>query len=101
MTVVLFFEWDNPLDDEKMNKYRKFTNESTFWKEKVEEGLVKGYSTFADTASSRHIMGFFEFEDWGNLSKVMGSKEFHDGTRRFSYIVDNLRYRLLRPTVPV
>jgi len=101
MTVVLFFEWDNPLDEQRMKQYRKFASESTFWKEKTEEGLVKSYSTFADTASSRHIMGFFEFEDWGDLSKVMGSKEFQGGTRRFSYMVDNLRYRLLRPTVPV
>jgi hypothetical protein len=99
MTVILFFEWDNPIDDVRLEKYRAFTRKSTYWRDMVEKGMVKRYSTYADTAESRHIIGLFEFDDWESLSKVMGSKEFQEGAREFSYIVDNLRYRLLRHTV--
>lgn len=101
MRVTLFFEWDNPIDLERMKKYRRFSRESTYWDNRVKEGTVKHYSTFADAGDSRHIIGLFEFKDWESLSKVMGSREFQDGTREFSYLVDNLTYRLLRPTVPV
>ena len=101
MKVVLFFEWDNPIENDRMNAYRKFTRESTYWKEKISEGLVASYSTYADTARPRHIIGLFEFSDWQSLSEVMGSKEFQRGTRDFGYMVDNLEYRLLRPSIPV
>jgi hypothetical protein len=101
MTVTLFFEWDNPLEDERLSKYHRFSHTSTYWKDLVESGIVSSYSTYADTGNSRHIIGLFEFNDWESLSKVMGSKEFQDGTREFSYLVDNLNYRLLRPTTPL
>jgi hypothetical protein len=101
MTVLLFIEWDNPLESERMNKYRKFTHESTFWEDQVNEGTLERFNSWADTTNSRHIVFLAEFEDWNKLATLMGSKRFQRGTREFAYMVDNLKYRLMRPTVPV
>jgi len=100
MVVQLFIEWDNPVDENRMTKYREFTRDSTYWPDQVKKGAVVRYSTWADSTSSRHIIALFEFKDWAKLADVMGSKEYQDGARAFSYMVDNLSYRLLRPTVP-
>ena len=99
MVVQLFIEWDNPIDENRMLRYREFTRGSSYWSDQVKKGIVERFSTWADSTNSRHIIALFEFRDWLRLAEVMGSKEFQDGARTFSYIVDNLTYRILRPTV--
>ena len=101
MTVLLLIEWDNPLESERMDKYREFTHESTFWEDQEREGVVERLHSWADTTNSRHIVFLAEFEDWIKLAELMGSKRFQRGAREFAYMVDNLKYRLMRPTVPV
>jgi hypothetical protein len=100
MVVQLFIEWDNPIEEERMVKYRDFSRGSTFWSDQVKKGAVERYSTWADTTNSRHIVALFEFNSWVKLADVMGARDFQDGARTFSYLVDNLKYRVLRPTVP-
>jgi hypothetical protein len=100
MTVVLLIEWDNPLENERMNAYRKFTHESTFWADQLNDGILNRFNSWADTTNARHIVFLAEFESWEKLAQLMGSKRFQRGAKEFAYMVDNLKYRLMRPAIP-
>jgi hypothetical protein len=78
MSAVLFFEWDNPIEEKRSKKYRDFSRNSTYWSDLKKKGIVSDYHTYADTGASRHIIGLFTFPDWESLSKVMGSREFQE-----------------------
>ena len=99
LTVVLLVEWDNPKEEERLEKRYKFTREVTdpYWQEKMEEGIVKDVSDWADNTG--HRIKWIKFESMDNFAKIWGENEYHRGTTGFSRLVDNLRYRLLRPTI--
>jgi hypothetical protein len=99
LKVVLLIEWDNPRDEERLEKRYEFTREVTdpYWQRKVGEGIVEGVSDWADNTG--HRVKWVEFESMNNLARVWDDKEYHEGAVGFSRLVDNLSFRLLRPTI--
>ena len=99
MKVVLLIEWDNPKEEERLEKRYSYTREETdpYWKGKIEEGIIQKVSDWADNTG--HRVKWVEFEDMDALAKLWSEKEFHRGLVGFSRLVDNLSYRLLRPTI--
>jgi hypothetical protein len=101
MKVVLFMEFDNPKDGSRFKKYAEQTREpDPEWVKKlVEESNVK-YSDWTDNTG--HIISWFEFENMEAFSKMWYTEEWQKRIQlKLSPLVDNLRIRLLRPTVTI
>lgn len=99
MTVVLLWEWDNPKDEARNKKRLKFDREegAPFWEKKRKEGIKLKMTSWSDNTG--HIVGWMEFETMDDFSKLWEDKEWQQQVTKWSYLVDNVSVRLLRPTI--
>jgi hypothetical protein len=99
LKIVLLIEWENPQEEERLAKRYEFTREVTdpYWQRMVDEGIVESVSDWADNTGNR--IKWVIFESMEQLAKVWSDKEYHEGAVGFSRLVDNLSFRLLRPTI--
>lgn len=100
MTVVLLAEYDNAKDESRYKKYREQSREPDpeWWKKFVEETNAK-VSIWSDNTG--HIIYWFEFENMEGYAKLWGNEEWHKWWLRRRPVVDNVSFRLLRPSVPI
>ncbi len=100
MAVVLSVEWDNAKDESRYKRYGEQSREGMpeWFKKLVEEGIFK-VSGWADNTG--HIVNFFEFENMEAFSKLWNNEESHKYWLRRNPVVDNMRFRLLRPSVTI
>lgn len=103
MTVVLMTEHDNPKDEERNNKKRKFGTEvmRPYWEKLVEEkGIKSEGGNWSDNTG--HIIGWYKFETMEDFSKMWDDERWQQMMARWTHFVDNASTRLLRPglTVP-
>ncbi len=99
MKVVLLVEWDNAKDESRYEKYVELNREPRppeWMKKMLEEGIIKA-SGWSDNTG--HIIRWNEFENIEAFTKLWNSEEWHKMMLRLNPIVDNLRFRLLRPGV--
>ncbi|GAG28118.1 unnamed protein product [marine sediment metagenome] len=100
MKVALLVEWDNAKDESRYKKYGEQTREPRpEWLEKmVEEGLFKGSGW---TDNTGHVIRWFEFENMEAFAKLWNHEGWHKRWLRRSPVLDNLRFRLLRPSMSI
>ena len=102
MAVVLSVEWDNAKDESRYNKYGEWSRSGhtrVFWEKKLEEGIVKNMSQWADNTG--YIIFWAEFENMEAFAKLWSDEEFHKSWLEINPLVDNLRFRILRPSVTI
>ena len=99
MVIVLFGEWDNPKDPERIQKYRDFSSKKglAYWEKKVKEGVVKTVSSWSDNTG--HIISWIVLEGSKEFSKIWDDEGYHSMMREFILLVDNFRSRMMRPAV--
>ena len=98
MKMAIMYEYDNPKDEARMKKILEEPDKTTpFFQRKLEEGIVKNISSWADNTG--HIVVFIEFENGENLGKFLGDEEFHRLATETAVGIDNIAYRILRPAV--
>jgi len=92
-------EYDNTKDRARYKRYADFTREPHPWWQKMEkEGIVKT-SGWADNTG--HIVNWLEFENMEAFAKLWADEEYRKWVLEFNPLVDNLRFRLLRPSVSI
>jgi hypothetical protein len=96
MKVILSWEYENPSDMKRHKDRYKFQEEELqpYFKKKEEEGLVK-INGLSD--NTRKMVTLMEFESAADFAKVWDNEEFHKVMVGFSYYVDNIKLRILRP----
>jgi hypothetical protein len=102
MTVVFLREWDNPNEEDRLQKYRVLTKEMRdnreYWDKKF-EGVIKSHTGWSDI--TRHMISWMEFEDAEAFSKWWADEEVQRVHIDFCHLVDNFTYRLLRPGIGI
>ena len=100
MAVLLLMEWDNPMDESLRKKRYKFNQEvgGPFWQKKIDEGFFKA-SQWSDNMG--HIVGLLEFEDMDAFTKLWLDEGFQKWAIEMNYLVDNIRHRIMRPSISV
>ncbi len=100
MKVALLVEYDNAKDESRYKKYGEQSREGMpeWFKKLVEETNVK-FSDWADNTG--HIISWLEFENMEDFAKLWNNEEWHKWWLRRNPFVDNLRFRLLRPSVTI
>jgi len=103
MPVVQLYEYDNPKDEERSKKMRKFGREvmRPYWEKLVKEKDIKVESSSWADNTGRTIY-WTKFETMEDFSKMRDDERWQQMRARWAYFVDNARIRLLRPglTVP-
>jgi len=100
MPVVLLLEFDNPKDEARNAKRRKFEDEATRpYREKLveEKGIKAKFSGWADCTG--HIVVWWEFETMEDFAKMWNDEKWQQIWARWTYLVDNASIRLLRPSI--
>jgi len=102
MKVVLLVEWDNPKDEARDKKGIKFNEEfiTPYWESVEEKGIKITASVWSDNTG--HMVGWYELEDLEEFTKWWNDERMQQMWSRWTYLVDNVRIRLLRPglTIP-
>jgi hypothetical protein len=104
LKIAILVEWDNAKDESRYKKYGEVTGEMmkqgpvATVKKLVEEGVAKG-GAWADNTG--HIINLFEFENMEAFGKVWTDSEWHMRYLQINPLVDNMRVRVLRPSIPV
>ena len=100
MSVVFLREGDNSNEEDRLNKYRKFTTKQRkVWEEewsKKFEG-IKSYGGWSDV--TRHMISWMEFENAEAFAKWWADEEVQLAHIELCHLVDNFTYRLLRSGV--
>ena len=107
MKVGLIIEWENAKDRDRYKRYAEFTRSED--REKypdlikhveglIEKGVVK-YGQWADNTGN--IINFWEFDNTEVFSEVWNNLDWHKYFLELTPLVDNLIFRLLRPTIPI
>jgi len=99
MKVLLKWELEHPTDIEKRKERYKYSREKwrPYWQKKEEEGLVFKRNGWSD--STRHMVGLWEFESAADFAKLWDDEEFHKICSEYSYLVKNMKLRILRPGI--
>ena len=100
MSVVLLVEYDNPKDDERSKKMRKFGIEvmGPYWEKLVKEKDIKlEYSPWADNTG--RTIRWIKFETMDDFAKMWDDERYQNINARWASFVDNMRIRLLRPAI--
>jgi hypothetical protein len=107
MNVGLIVEWDNAKDRARYKRYAEFTRGGNREKYpelfKHLEGLTeKGVAKVGAWADNTgHIINFWEFDSTEVFSEVWNNLDWHRMYMELNPLVDNLRFRLLRPSVDI
>ena len=102
MTVVLLMEWDNPKCEERNRERLKFQSEvwSPYWKKLIEEkGIKVKSSVWSDNTG--HIVVWREFDSLEDFAKIYEDERAQQIMSRWTHFADNIRWRLLRPSITV
>lgn len=101
MPVVLLVEWDNPKETERNKRHYKWGREvfRPYYEKRRKEGVKWEASSWAD--GTGHIIAWHEFETLEDFSKIWNDTEYQEMTARWTYLVDNARARILRPSISV
>jgi hypothetical protein len=73
-------EWDNAKDESRYKRYGEWSRSGrarVYWEKKVEEGIVKNISQWADNTG--HLILWIEFVDIDAFAKLWADEEFHKG----------------------
>lgn len=98
MPVVHLFEYDNPKDEERNNKKRKFASEVMvpYWEKLVKDKNIKVESSgWSDNTG--HQVHWSKFETMEDFAKTRDDERWQQMMARWAYLVDNVKIRLLRP----
>ncbi|GAH40870.1 unnamed protein product [marine sediment metagenome] len=99
MKVLVVTEWTNPKEPERNKARYKQEAEGRAYREKLvqdKEIKVKGSVWMMDNGQ---MMGMAEFETFEDFEKMMTDKEQRKNRIKWSYLVDNLRTRIMFPTI--
>lgn len=102
MPVVLLVEWDNPKCDERNKERQKYQNEvwSPYGEKLIEEKGVKVKSSgWSDNTG--HIVVWREYDSMEDFAKEWEDERNQQMWARWTHFADNIRYRLLRPSITV
>jgi len=102
MPVVFMREWDNPKDEERNEKRRKYGREvwNPYWKKLVEEKGIKAKgSIWVDNTG--HVVVWGEYETMEDFSKMWEDERLQQMWSQQAYFADNVRHRLLRPSITI
>ena len=95
MKVLVVTEWTNPKEPERNKARYKHMDKGRPYREKLvqEKGIkVKGSGW---TMNNGQMMGMFEFETFEDFEKMMTDPEFRRNFTKWSYLVDNVRTRIM------
>ena len=102
MPVVLLVEWDNPKCEERNKERLKFQREvwGPYGKKLFEDkGIKEKRSFWADNTG--HIVVWREFDSMEDFTKMWEDERNQQMWSRWTHFADNIRYRLLRPSLTV
>ena len=102
MPVVYLMEWDIPKDEERSEKRRKWFREVMMpnWEKIVEEKGIK-FKGGSWSDNTGHTIWWNRFETMEDFAKAWDDERWQQMSARWAYFVDNLRIRLLRPSVTI
>ena len=97
MKVVMLVECNTPKETERNKKRYQFSDEhlKPYWDKKDKE-VNMNRSGWSDGSGT--VITWMEFETLEDFNKVWGDEEFQILMARWSYNVDNVKIRILRPT---
>ena len=91
-------EWDNAKDESRLKRYMEMQSEPRpEWFKKLFEEVKVKQSSWADNTG--HIVNLIEFENMEVFAKLWDNEEWHKWWRRMTPVVDNMRFRVLRPSI--
>ncbi len=98
MKVVMSVILTNPKEPERNKKRYEFgaKNNQPYYDKKVKEGVKWKHSVWAD--GSGLMLGLNEFDTMEDSNKVWGDEEFQSNIARWSYLVDNCKIKIWRPS---
>ena len=102
MPVVLLVECDNPKDEERNEKRLKYVREvwRPYWQKLVKEKDIKVESSdWSDNTG--HMVVWHKFETMEDFAKMWNDERQQQLWARWTYLVDNARIRLLRPSLRI
>ena len=102
MPVVLLIEWDNPKDEERNEKRLKYGREvlTPYWeKMKKEKDIKVESSDWSDNTG--HMISWSKFETMEDFAKMWNDERWQQMWARWAYLSDNVKNRLLRPSVTI
>ena len=99
MKVLLKWELEHPTDIAKRKERYKYGREKwePYWQKKEEEGLVFKRDGWSD--GTRHMVSLWEFESAADFAKLWDDEEFHKICSEYTYLVENVKLRILRPGI--
>ena len=102
MPVVGIVEWDNPKDRDRNEKRLKFGSEvmMPYWEKLVKEKGIK-FKGGAWSDNTGHMINWTEFETMEDFSKMWEDERWQQMRGQWAYLADNVRIRLLRPTLTI
>jgi len=97
MKVVILLEYKTPKEAERNKKRYKFGDENlTPYFNKKDKEVKMNRSGWSDGSGT--VISWMEFETLEDFNKVWGDEEFQILMARWSYNVDDVKVRILRPT---
>ena len=102
MPVVMLSEYDNPQDEERNKRKRKFSSEvmRPHWEKLLKEKGIKVESSgWSDNTG--HMVFWNVFETMEDFAKIWEDEKWQQIRTRWPRFVDNLSYRLMRPALNV
>jgi len=101
MPVALHIEFDTPKETERNKKRYQWSRElfRPYYNKKREEGVKWEANGWAD--GTGNVIAWHQFETMADFDKIWNDEEFQAMMVRWSYLVDNARLRILRPTFSV
>ena len=96
MKVVMMVEFNTPKELERNKKRYQFQDEHLrpYFTKKDKE-VKMNRSSWSDGSGT--VIGWWKFESLEDFNKVWGDDEFQIMIGRWSYFVDNVKIRILRP----
>jgi len=99
MKLILLMEYENPADLQRRKDRYKYDVEKIgpYWEKKEKEGLIVKIRELSN--NTRKMVTILEFESAADFAKVWDDMEFHKIAAEWSYFLDNINLRILRPAV--
>jgi len=98
MKVLIITEWTNPKEPERNKARYKQAAEGRAYREKlVQEKEIKVRGSGGGSGGG-HMMNIAEFETFEDFEKMTTDPEWRKNFAKWSYLVDNVRTRIMFET---
>jgi hypothetical protein len=99
VSVYLLWEWENAKEEERTKMRRNHYVEvlRPYYEKKRSEGV--DWESLDLTDGTGRMVRLDKFDDIDDFDKIWNDEEWQKACARYSYFVDNIRVRILRPSI--